>query len=274
MNTLSADYGLLEESFIAWLHTRSDIVAALIVGSRARTHPPADQWSDLDFILFVDDLSAYAADASWLNQFGAVEIAALEHSPRGDVEWIAVFEDGRKLDVLFAPAVPEIDLSPYHVVIQRGARVAIDRSGQLAGAIQSVPPGSFERPTAAEFSAAIQQAWLAALRAVKFNRRGDLWRAKQACDCELKQYLLTFMEWQAQTKNVDTWHAGRYLPEWADRSVVEALPAAFAVYDRSDIYRALHVSIDLLNRIAAELAARWNFDYPAATAARVAKWLG
>jgi aminoglycoside 6-adenylyltransferase len=273
----SPTYQQLEDNVIAWLHAsrRSDIRAALIIGSRARIDRPADQWSDLDFIFFVTDSAAYEAKADWLAQFGEIAIAELEHSSRGDAEWIVVYEDGCKIDVLLATVArfASIDLSPYVEVVPRGARVVLDRAGQLQAAIDQVRDISFIPPTPEDFSRTLRQAWLTALRTTKFARRGDLWRAKQSCDGELKQLLLTMMEWHAQTHGADTWHDGRYLAEWADRVAVESLPATFATYDRSSIQQAVRATIDLLHRVARDVAVHWGFDYPAATAVRVVEWL-
>jgi aminoglycoside 6-adenylyltransferase len=269
-------YQQLEERVVAWLRTQADIRAALIVGSRARIDPPADHWSDVDFILFVNDIVVYTADSHWLNQFGVVEIATLDHNDRrGDAEWIAVFDDGRKIDVLFAPAQPVIDVSSYAVVIQYGARVVFDRDGDLQALVDRVRMLEFVPPTPEDFSQTLQQAWLTALRAAKFARRGDLWRAKHSCDGALKQAMLRLLEWQAHIghDHINTWHDGRYLAEWADQVVVDALPATFAAYDRSSIQAALLATIELLHRLAQEIAAHWQFAYPVETAARVVQWI-
>ena len=42
-----------------WAEERPDVRAALLVGSRARTAEPADEWSDYDFGLLLVDPQAY-----------------------------------------------------------------------------------------------------------------------------------------------------------------------------------------------------------------------
>jgi aminoglycoside 6-adenylyltransferase len=41
-------YEHLTERFVKWAETQPDIHAAMVIGSRARTEWPADEWSDLD----------------------------------------------------------------------------------------------------------------------------------------------------------------------------------------------------------------------------------
>ncbi len=267
MNDHVQTYQQLEAAVVAWLPSQSNVRAALLVGSRARIDPPADQWSDLDFIFFVTEAAIYTANADWLAHFGSIEFAELEHSSRGDAEWIALYTDGRKIDILIAacsPAQP-IDLLPYEIVVQHGARVVLDRDGQLQAALDRVPALTFRPPTAEEFAHITQQAWLIALRAAKFAWRGDLWRAKQSCDCELKQSLLTLLEWHAHIVNdssVDTWHDGRYLEEWTDREVVKTLSTIFANYDQASIQLAVLTTLDLIHRLAVDIAGHLRFDYP------------
>lgn len=46
MNQSGASYGELIERSVKWAESRSDIRAAVIMGSRARVDHPADEWAD------------------------------------------------------------------------------------------------------------------------------------------------------------------------------------------------------------------------------------
>jgi aminoglycoside 6-adenylyltransferase len=56
------NYTDLERNFTAWAYAQHDLRVAIIVGSRARSDPPPDIWSDLDLIVFTTDMEKYAAD--------------------------------------------------------------------------------------------------------------------------------------------------------------------------------------------------------------------
>lgn len=45
-------YDDLINSYTAWAEASDDVRAALILGSRARIDHPADEWSDLDILVF------------------------------------------------------------------------------------------------------------------------------------------------------------------------------------------------------------------------------
>ncbi len=269
-------YAELETNFTAWAQAQADLRAAIVVGSRARSEPPPDDWSDLDLIVFTTDMAKYAADRSWLDQFGAVTIAVLEHSPRGDAEWLIVYDNGCKFDVLLAPVQVSgpIETAPYDIVLIYGARVLFDKS-EPAHQLNVDVQVATARPSAAEFSAALNRAWLTALRAAKFSARGDLWRAKHACDTQLKAQVLTMLEWHTLAADPQrrVWHDGRDIAQWADRRAVMALPGSFAAYDALDLQRALLATLDVYRWVASETAQRLGLVFPAKTHAQVIGWL-
>ncbi len=270
------NYPELEANFTAWAQAQVEMRAAVLIGSRARSDPPPDDWSDLDLIVFTTDMEKYAADRRWLEQFGAVTIAVLERSRRGDAEWLIVYEDGTKLDVLLAPvgASGPIETAPYDRVLIYGTRILFDKSSAAERLNLEVNVAPV-LPTLDEFSAALNHAWLTALRAAKFIARGDLWRAKLACDSELKAQLLTMLEWHtlAHDPTRRVWHDGRHVAQWADRRAVMALPGIFAAYGQSDLRRALFATLDLYHRLASETAQRLGFDFPVAAQQHVMRWV-
>src|SRR3972149_6997204 len=111
--------------------------AAIVVGSRARSDHPADDWSDLDLVVFASDATSYLNDAAWLNTFGDVQAAISNAFGKNDREWMALYADGCKLDVAFLSIDPAtaptlqamLDVFPYPNVLQRGVRVLINKTG-------------------------------------------------------------------------------------------------------------------------------------------------
>jgi len=52
-------YKALEARILAWAAAREDLLAGVVVGSCARMDGTADQWSDLDLILFTSSPQNY-----------------------------------------------------------------------------------------------------------------------------------------------------------------------------------------------------------------------
>jgi aminoglycoside 6-adenylyltransferase len=264
-------YAQLEQRVVKWTLTQPAIQAVIVVGSRARSVYSADEWSDLDLVVFASDATSYLRDSAWLNTFGTV-IAAVSHSfGQHDREWIALYADHAKLDAAFLSIDPVttptlqtmFDVFPYPVVLQRGVRVLVDKTGtstELRLPPVNIPP----LPDQAEFAALINRMWLDAIKTAKFIRRHDLWRAKQVCDGDLKQHVLTLLEWHAaaQSDQRDIWYDGRFLAEWADREALAALPATFAAYNIADLTRALFATLDLFRWLARDIARQLDYPYP------------
>ena len=262
-------YAQLEQHFATWTLDQPAIQAVIVVGSRARSIHSADEWSDLDLVVFASDATSYLRDSTWLNTFDTV-IAAVSHSfGQHDREWIALYADGTKLDAAFLSIDPAatptlqtmLDVFPYPIVLQRGVRVLVDKTG-ASTALHLPKINTPPLPDQAEFAALLNRMWLDAIKTAKFIRRHDLWRAKQVCDGDLKQHVLTLLEWQAasQSDNRDIWYDGRFLAEWADREALAELPATFAAYEIADLKRALFATLDLFRRLARDVA--WQLDYP------------
>ena len=279
-------YDQWEHDFIVWARTRPDIQAAVVVGSRARLDRPADEWSDLDLILFTINPSAFVVQTGWLNELGEVWVTVLNHTGH-DPEWLVMFADGLKVDFVLA-AVPEgagstadlsqwLAVSPYQGVLQRGVRTLFDRNDPQTKLILLLSERRIPtQPKPDEFLAVVNHVLLYAARTARFLRRGELWRAKQQCDCDLKQRLLTMLEWHARaTKGLehDTWYDGRFLEEWADPRALATLPETFATYDKEDLWRALFVTLDLFRWLAAETAEQLGYAYPTLADNRVTGWL-
>ena len=182
------------------------------------------------------------------------------------------YADGSKLDAAFLSIDPAatptlqamLDAFPYPNVLQRGVRVLLDKTGTPAE-LRLPEVGIPLPPTHAEFTTLTQRMWLDAIKAAKFIRRPDLWRAKQVCDYEMKQHLLTLLEWHAaaQQDQRNFWYDGRFLNEWADPQAVAELPATFAAYEADDLPRALFATLDLFRRLAHDVARLLGYPYPA-----------
>lgn len=260
---------LLEAAVADWAAPRDDIRGVVIVGSRARNVHPADEWSDLDLIAFSTTPEVYTKSAAWLNAWGDVRAPTLNLIRHGLWEWLVLLSNGVKVDMVLTPAdgsLAEMLMRfPFRDVLSRGVRVLVDKTASQGEAMPNFTFSPPEPPTSAEFQNAVFGFLVAADKTARLLRRGDLWRAKMLCDGDLKARLLGFVEWHAHATHgldYDTWYEGRFLHEWADRSVLSALPATFAIYDKDDLWRALRATVALFQRLATDSAALWGVDYP------------
>jgi aminoglycoside 6-adenylyltransferase len=272
MDPVSQGFEELIRTFIAWAQGQEDIRLAFVLGSRARTDHPADEWSDLDLVLVARDVRPYLERVDWIDNMGKPWLTFLETN-NGTVERRVLFDGG--LDVDFAM----ITLEMLHSMLQqgvdagtadifrRGVRVLLDKDNllpdprKLASAWNSPDP-----PSEAEFLQVVNDFWYHAVWTAKHLRRGELWWGKSCCDDKLKSLLRQVLEWHAHATlgpGRDTWLRGRFLEEWADPDVVARLSGAFAHYDPADVWQALAVTMDLFRKVSLETAGLLGYSYPA-----------
>ena len=245
-----------------WARATADVRAVVLVGSHARADAPADRWSDLDLLLFVEEPERYAADDAWIARFGEPVLTFLEPTALGDrVERRVLYEDGVEVDfpLLEAAAAPGLAAAPgVGAVLSRGYRVLHDEIGITALLTEAAAPEPHELPDAAEFTQLASDVWYHALWVARKLRRGEVFTAISCLDGYVKWRLVTLLEWHARAvdPSADTWHEGRFLERWGDPGALAALERAYAHYDVRDVARALWETIDLFQGLEEETAGR------------------
>ena len=295
MSGYIAQLDALEERFVAWAERRPDIRAAIVVGSRARSDHPADEWADLDLGILVERPRRYLMHHGWLRQLGSPLVKYMD--PSG-VTLHVLFEDGADAGFAFLPAnvfkqavrvlplvnrfpalfraLPgglgtrlENELAEAVAYYRRGYRVILDKDGLVERFLSLAPSGAPEAapPTDEEFRELVSHFWFLTVWTAKHLKRGELWWAKtNGCDGQLKSMLLQMIEWHergAKGWEYDTWEEGRFLEEWADAALVQQLKATFARYDDADVWSALTATMDVFRELSKDTAVRLGYPYPA-----------
>ncbi len=287
-----AIYAELTDQLVGWAHSRRDIRALAIVGSRAGAEKEADVWSDLD-VLLVCRHPTRLHSGQWLSEIEEPWFTYPIKSPIGqDQARGAVFRDGqatidfaflsthalraassilwlfsryprisRKLPLPFASA-----LGILARMLQQGTNVILDKDGALTRlAARQIRWPRQVRPTSDEFLSSVDAFLGATLWTAKRIRRGDLWRCSVAASHDLKEFLLQMVEWHTRVSrgpNRDTLYLGRNLHSWADPRVVAALPRLFPHYNASELHASLLATIDLYGWVARDVAADLDAAYP------------
>jgi aminoglycoside 6-adenylyltransferase len=295
MDKISQGYEQLIQNFVRWAQGQEDIRLALVLGSRARRDHPADAWSDLDILMVARDIHPYIYGAEWINHVGKHWLTFIEESGDGrTMERRALFDGGLDVDFAMLPVEflqglakngPDAGIAD---IFHRGVRLLLDKDNVLPDTPTSTSGSSTttstsgssiallaaawqppQPPSEAEFLNAANDFWYHTLWTAKHVRRGELWWGKSCCDGYLKNLLRQMLEWQARAARGaehDTWLRGRFLEEWADPEAVQQLSAAFAHYDKADIWRALAVTMDIFRRVSLDAAQRLGYAYPTAGA--------
>jgi aminoglycoside 6-adenylyltransferase len=239
-----------------WAATRSDVQGALLVGSQARSEMPADEYSDVDIVIFAHDPAALLGDNSWIRAFGEPLLSFLEPTAvGGQVERRVLFDDGLEVDFSVFPAagLDALAADPgAAATIARGYRILHDELG-LANLLPTFRPSVAQTRELVEIG---QDFWYHAIWAAKKWKRGEALVARVCLELHLKGLLLEADRLGAVG---DTWHGTRFAEKWAAPRVVDAWWTATA-RSPQELPAALRRICDVFSELAPQDVVRARLD--------------
>jgi aminoglycoside 6-adenylyltransferase len=255
----------LEARIAEWAIGEDAIRAVAIVGSRARSEVPADEWSDLDVVVISEDPGALLDRDDWARALGPLKLTFLEPTAlQNGLERRVLYEDGTDVDFSIVP-LEVVDAEDAIGVAARGIQILVDKDGELTRRLsdleQPPPPRPPDQAALRELTSDFlyHSVW-----AARKLRRGEVFTAKRCSDGYLDWILVRVLEWHARAKDptVDTWHSGRFLERWASPRAIAELGETYARYDAADVARALFARLEFFRRYAGETADLLGLEYP------------
>ncbi|ABX42644.1 aminoglycoside 6-adenylyltransferase [Lachnoclostridium phytofermentans] len=260
-------FELIINNFMKWGNRTDKVHAALMIGSQARNNHPADDFSDLDIIMVVDDPNFFLQSDHWLEQIGNFHISFIEDTIGGEKERRILFDNALDVDfvILSRNSLENAIRNNEIDILKRGYRILIDKIGmEHILPLTATERTSYILLSECEFNNITNDFWYHTIWTVKKLIRGELWTAKSCVDNYMKWMLLTLIECHAHVLNgldYDTWHSGRFLEEWAEEWIIQRLSSCYAHYERNDIKNALLSTMDLFRLIAVEIANKLSYEY-------------
>lgn len=183
MNDAAAKfYAQFTERFTQWAKNIDDIKAAYTIGSRARSDHLADEWSDMDILMFTSIPEYYLGQSDWQNNLGTVLSSFSTYTAGGDPERLTLFDGGYQVDfvVVHTELLNKlVESNTVHGNFHRGVRVLIDKNNISS----HILPQSYQAPAAMPvseeaFSNICHMFWFGVLYIAKQIFRDELWIAK------------------------------------------------------------------------------------------------
>jgi aminoglycoside 6-adenylyltransferase len=266
------------ERIAAWAAGEASVSGAFVVGSRARSSTPADEFSDTDVVIVCDEPERYIADDGWFAAFGTPVLSFVEATALGDRrERRVLYDDGADVDLVPVTLEDVASVAATGAggdLLRRGVRILVDKGDKLADLLNVRRPGPDEArlPSGPQVANLINDFWYHLLWTARKLQRGELWIAHECLNDNLLHILRRFIEWEALAASggeTDTWFRGRYLERWARPESLERLAAATARYDPADVRPALLAAADLFSDLAPPIAAAAGAHYPSEAERRV-----
>ena len=262
-------YDLLIQKLTSWAQAQDAIRAVVIIGSRARTENPADEWSDLDVIIATREPKWLLTETDWLQELGNPKIIFQEGTIDGARETRVLFEGGIVVDLIILSVedfCERTQLAEAQAIMKRGARVILDKDEitQYPALGEECKP-RLAAPAQGEFLNLTKDFFFHVVWTAQKLRRGETMQAKMCCDNYMKNLLFRMIRWQAfceHGSSYDTWHEARFFEQWVNPDVLKQLSGAYAHYDEEGVWKALFATADVFGKISKETAAHLGFPYP------------
>ena len=273
-------YDGIIQNFIGYANQSENIRAAMIVGSRARKETPADDYSDLDLVIFAKNPERLLYETDWLSEIGEYHITFIEDQANGNgKERRVMFYDA--LDVDF-PILPIVDINEMlkdkstMKIIMNGVKILLDKDDILTGIDRlhlEKEPEKTPELSETEFDNMMNDFWYHCIWSTKKLLRGEYWTAKMCVDRYMKNILLRMIEVYSAEDGKEIWYNGRFIEHWTKPEIIKLLDDCFAHYNKKDILHALKGTMNLFSVISRKNAQKLNYEYPQKAEDFVHDWM-
>jgi aminoglycoside 6-adenylyltransferase len=289
------------DHFVAWCQAEHAVKGVILLGSSARDGA-FDPLADLDLLVIVKRRHRFSS-LEWLELIDPPPLFSWNYqSPvGGETVQQAIYEGPLVVDIALVPSVQAfllglairglsrhsllrrhlpapliVQLDAWLAITRRGTKVLLDRNGLADRIAASAAPVSSSIPTQTVYLNTVCSVFGLILWESKQLARHELWMAVGTVDQQVKQRLLTLIEWHAIATNpelADTWYGGRRIHEWADPRWVAALHHTWPTYDVEGAWDALLATLELSSNVAKETAQSLGYLYPADAELKVRSWM-
>jgi hypothetical protein len=299
------------EKLITWANTRTEVRAALVIGSQGREGIlPSEPWSDIDVMLLVaQETPSFTERHAWMGEIDRLWAGVLDLDETFG-GWVpvycgfSVYAGGVNVDFMLLPqrkvrwatqvmrflerfprlrqVLPEsianlgIDAGD---LLRHGAKILIDKdgiAGQFQRAIISSPVEPPAPPSQSKFEATVESFWVDPTRIASDLLRGRLAEAMKALH-NLQKRLLRMVEWHARSKNSwqgdDLVYRLKSIDQWADPRTLQALPLTCPHYNADEMWQALIQAIELYHWLSMETAEALGYACSFETGEQVKAWV-
>ena len=260
-------YDEIIDRFVSYGGDSDFVRSAVVIGSRGRDDVEADEWSDLDIVIFADDIDYFLSEERWLDDIADHWLTFVEDTPIGGAkERRVLFEDALDVDFAILPADSFDDFKDDYDIrstFSKGYNVLIDKDGMFEDIEFGLDEtDEYQLPAEEEFDNLVKDFWYHVVWSGKKLLRGEMWIAKSCVDGYMKSKLLKMIEcYMVAEKGETVREEGRFFEEWADDRIIDDIKGCFAHYDEDSIKIALENTMGIFRKLAVEVADEIGYEY-------------
>ena len=247
------------------------IRAVILNGSRANLNATADKFRDFDIVFYVNDISSFTCDHSWIDVFGEKIIMQLpdelelytgdSDKQRAGFSYLMLFKDGNRIDLTLY-LIDKLD-DNYHP--ESLSIVLLDKDGLFANIEQpSDKDHHITKPTQKLFIDTCNEFWWVCTYVAKGLARGEITYAREITETTIRPMFMRMVDWYVGTEtsfSVSTGKGGKFMFKHLPPEIYEKL---LLTYPDADIERnknSLLVMTELFASLAKRTAGKLGYDY-------------
>ena len=261
-----------------WAKKDTNIQSIIIIGSTSRELQKGDRYSDIDIIVFANNINRYKKQIDWIYKICnpisfydglevskgifvkrvffenevAVDITILKYSSLLLMYLYAFFFETIFIRMVRKKKKKQIENKILHFTyyLHRGFYFIMDKKDSKNRINKILQKFCYKTEFSFELNnpeIIIHRFWQNAYRMAVKLKRNELFTARIECECPMKKDLLSLIELYTKYKkgdNFETWHKGRYIEKWADPLIVKRLEF---VYDSNNIQNTWKSLINTIN---------------------------
>jgi aminoglycoside 6-adenylyltransferase len=289
------------DRFVARCRDVRSIRGVILLGSAA-SEGEVDPLSDLDLMVITNQRRRFSSP-EWLDLVAPPPLFSWTYrSPvGGQMVRQAIYEGLLVVDIAFVSSIQALllgmavtafsrfpalrrrvplsltmQLGAWFAITGRGTKVLLDKQGVAKRMTASAVGNRPRLPAQNEYNDTVFSLFGLILWESKQLVRNELWMALGSVDQQVKQCLLTMMEWHSLATNPqlrETWYGGRRVEQWADPRWVAHLRQTWPSYDVEGAWEALFATLELFSEVARETAQVLGHRYPVDEELRLRGWI-
>ncbi|QDR80994.1 aminoglycoside 6-adenylyltransferase [Sporomusa termitida] len=269
----------LLEAIVSFANINENISALILIGSQARLEKYADQYSDIDLIMVVNNPEYFLSSNEWLEDIGSPHISFIEPTIGGEKEKRVMFDNALDVDFVIISqehAQNAIQRNEIIGILHNGYKILVNKQNLTIPPLINPPGQSYAVPSEDTFTNLVNDFWYHAVWTTKKFLRQELWSAKFCVDSYMKWKLLWMIEQYEHVKHgqsYNTWYSGRFIDSWVDADIKDRLCKTFAHYENADMISSLFETMDLFRNLAIQVAEGYGFEYPSHADEYATNWV-
>jgi aminoglycoside 6-adenylyltransferase len=230
-------------------------------GSRANPNAPIDCFQDYDIHYYVNDVSSFTKDHSWIDIFGERLMLQMHPDNDGCFMYLMLFTDGNRIDLNVVP------LTHYSSeALDSESILLLDKDGF----IKPFPPASdsdyhIKPPVECDYNSVCKDFWWSSQNVAKSIWRHELSYALFMYDRVMRDNFHFMIEWYIGIKtnfSVTAGKCGKYFKLYLDKRQYDMFCKTYTDSDYDNVWNAMFTMFDLFRELALEVAKHYGFTYP------------